>query len=147
MSFHNGEFFGSKSARLIQDLIRNGDLANVMKGRRCTDNADLFLADGIGIFFHLNQMTQKHICDHLNMKYVKSALTISKFYNMGEDIDHQLVAFLTLINLIAYNTLHALLFSIEQNGICDTPANHVHIKWLADKVCHPKVVTSLDIGG
>ena len=117
MSLYYCKFFGCKSAWLIQDFIRNTDLANVMKRRGCGNHPDLLLAQGISVIFLLNQLAKQHFCDCLNVQHMKSALPIAELHYMREDIDHQLAAFFSLVNLIRNNTGHSALLSSQKYGI------------------------------
>ena len=145
MPLHNSKFFSCQSARLVQNLIRNGNFTNIMKSRCRTDQPDLLFADSIRVLFFLYQMSQKHVCDHLNVQNMKPALAITKFYNMRENANHQLAALLSFVNLVRYNSCHSTLLRSQQNRIGRTSANHVSIKGLANKVCHSKIIASLNV--
>ena len=117
MPLHNCKFLSSQSAWFIQNLVRNGNLTNIMQRRSCTDQSNLFPAYIIWIILLLYQMTQKHICDHLDMENMKTTLTITELYDMRKNADHQLTTLLPLIYLVTYNICQPPLLSTQQNSI------------------------------
>ena len=102
MALHYIKFFRSKSARLVKDTVRNGDLAYIVKsgGGYYPEN----IAVGKIIFICLfDKMLEKKPCERLDMMNVHTTLTVAELNDMTKDIYHHAIVLFLCIDLLFNN--------------------------------------------
>ena len=79
------------------------------------------------------------------MQHMKTALTITKLYDIRQNLNHELIVVLLLHDLIRHHVRQFLLFC-KKNDRVDYPApNSPLVKRTADIVKSPQIIGPLDI--
>ena len=137
-------FFG-QAARLIQDLIRDHDLADIVQGRRRADEGDIALVQLVTVGL-AGQLMQQKIGQGADMQHMLPALAVAKFYYMAQDADHQHAVVLFFVDLIGHKAGEPLLFGVEHEHVLHPAHHHDPLERAADIICHAQIIGALDAG-
>ena len=131
--FHNVKFFFGQASGLVEDLLRDVDLADIMQRGRRADHGDIRRRQLVFVgFFH--QMVQNQLGGGVDMQNVRAAFAVAEFNDVAQDIDHQVVAFLVFVHLPCHQPHQLLLLGVKHQRVGDAAAHDGHIERAADKI-------------
>ena len=141
---HNLKLFLCQLAGLVDDLIRNTDLADIVQRGRTRDQLNILLRQRIAVGL-LHQTVQQHLGNGADVQHMRAALAVAELDNMAEDIDHQVADLLFFVNLLGGKPHQPLLFGSQYQRV-DHAAAHDHaVERAADIVGNAEVVRALDV--
>ena len=119
MAFHNLEFLFGEPARLVENTVRNGDLAYVMKNGSARYLIDFRLRKIIfGIHFaKLDKKLFGKAADSLN---VLSGFAVTKLYYIRKGFYHRLVNKIKLIYFFLKKRFKIVSVTVKFNNVIDT---------------------------
>ena len=146
VGFHDGEFLVREAARLVENFLVDGDLANVVKGGGRADYGDVRGGEVVAVRL-LDQLVQHQLRQGPDVKDMKAALAVSEFHNMAENVDQQAAALLVFVNLVRHHAHQALLLGVEQNGVDHPAVNNQRVEGPGDEVRDAQLIGPLDVAG
>lgn len=141
-----GKLFGGQAAGLVQDLLRDNDLADIVQRRSDADAGDIAFVQLIAVGL-LRQPVQKQIGQGADVQDMKSALTVAELHHMAQDADHQHAVVLFFVYLIGDKAGEPLLLGVQHEDILHPAYDHDPLEGTADIVCHTQIVGALNVGG
>ena len=141
---HDLKLFLCQLAGLVDDLIRNTDLADIVQRGRTRDQLNVLLRQRIAVGL-LHQTAQQHLGDGADVQHMRAALAVAELDNMAEDIDHQVADLFFFVNLLGGKPHQPLLLGGQYQRV-DHAAAHDHaVERAADIVGNAEVVRTLDV--
>ena len=135
VGLHHLKFLRRQPSRLIEDVIGDGDLANIVERRRRGDGADgLFRKVIFGIV--LRHLLQQHTGKAADTQHVLARLGAAVLDNGGEGIHHHLIGAADGLTLLRHGTLQLPAVEIGVDNDLQTAADHSGLIGLADHVGH-----------
>ena len=114
-----------------------------MQGRCQHDQISLHRGNLI-LFCLLFQLFQQHLGQNIDMMDMRRTLAVSEFYDLAQNIYHNLLASFFFLCLIRQNLHQPSLLCIQLNGIEHSITNDLGIKWSADIIRHPHLISLSD---
>ena len=151
VGLHHGKFLRGQLPRLIQNLLRDGDLADIMEGGSRFDQGDVLLGKVVGLRL-LYQPAEQQLRYAADAADMVAALMVAELHHMAENSHHQVAVFLFFPDLVGHQMHQPLLVGIELQGIFHAAAHNKGVEGAADivrnahGVCLLNGLTSL-IGG
>ena len=141
---HDLKLFLCQLAGLVDDLIRNTDLADIVQRGRTRDQLNVLLRQRIAVGL-LHQTAQQHLGDGADVQHMRAALAVAELDNMAEDIDHQVADLFFFVNLLGGKPHQPLLLGGQYQRV-DHAAAHDHaVERAADIVGNAEVIRALDV--
>ena len=146
VGLHRVKLFLRQFAGLVQNRLRDVDLADVVQRRRRADQRNI---GGVQIVFvgFPDQRAQQDAGRRLDVQHVQAALAVAELDDMAENVDHRRVAFLFFVDLLGHQPHQVLLLGVEHQGVDDAAVHNGHIKRAADVVSRAQIVGTLHIAG
>ena len=133
---HDRKFLRRQLAGLVQDLLRRGDLADVMQGGRRFDEVDILLGERIDVRLP-HQLAKQQLRNGTDAADMVSALVVAEFHHAAENSDHQIVVFLFFIDLRGNQVHQPLLVGVESEGIFYPVTHDKRVKGSMDEIRDP----------
>ena len=135
VGLHHLKFLRRQPSRLIEDVIGDGDLANIVECRRRGDGADGFFREVIfGVV--LRHLLQQHAGKAADTQNVLARLGAAVLDNGGEGIHHHLIGAANGLTLLRHGTLQLPAVEIGVDDDLQTAADHGGLIGLTDHVGH-----------
>ena len=116
MRLHDFKLFLREAARLIQDLSRNGYLADVMQRGSHGNRGNVRTGQCILLCF-FDQALQQHTRRRINIHDVKAALLVPELDDMGQHHDQQTRSLFILIDFALHDRAQLFLLDVEHDRI------------------------------
>ena len=146
MVLDDGKFFGGQASGLVQDLLRDNDLADIVQRRGGADAGDIAFVQLITIGL-LYQPVQKQVGQGADVQDMKPAFAVAELHHMAQDADHQHAVVLFFVHLISDKAGEPLLLSVQHEDILHPAQDHDALKRAADVVRYAQIVGALNVGG
>ena len=146
MVLDNGKLLGSQAAGLVQDLLRNDDLADIMQRRSGADEGDIAFVQLITVGL-LRQPVQKQVGQGADVHNMQPAFTVAELHHMAQDADHQHAVVLFFVHLIGNKAGEPLLLGVQHEDILHPAQDHNPLEGAADIVCHTQIIGTLNVDG
>ena len=143
---HDGELLLGEPAGLVEDLAGDGDLAHVVEGGGDADEVDVHRRQGIPVGLQ-HQPLEEQLREHPDMDDVLAALAVAELDDVAEDVDHQGILALFLVDLVGHHAHQLFLLGVEQGGVDHPAVDQQGVEGTGDKVRHPQLVGPLDVRG
>ena len=141
---HDLEFFLCQLAGLVDDLIRNADLADIVQRGRIGDQLNILLRQRIAVGL-LHQTVQQNLGDDADVQHMRAALAVAELDNMAEYIDHQVADLFFFVNLLGGKPHQPLLLGGQYQRVDHAAADDHAVERAADIVGNAEVVRVLDV--
>ena len=138
MGLHDFKLFLCKTSRLVKNLILNGNLADIVKGRGRSNDLYLFLIQPVlrTVPAHLLQKHPRKQADALD---VLSRLQASVLNDRRQGIHQHIIGFPQFPGLLAHHVFQIMFVKIEFNNIMYPPFDHMGLKGLDNDVGSPQI--------
>ena len=146
MVLDDGKLFGGQASGLVQDLLRDNDLADIMQRRGRADAGDIAFVQLIAVCL-LHQPVQKQVGQGTDVQDMKPAFAVAELHHMAQDADHQHAVVLFFVHLIGDKAGEPLLLSVQHEDILHPAQDHDALERAADVVRYAQIVGALDVGG
>ena len=146
MVLDNGKLFGGQASGLVQDLLRDDDLADIVQRRGGADAGDIAFVQLITIGL-LHQPVQKQVGQGADVQNMQPALAVAELHHMAQDADHQHAVVFFFVHLISDKAGEPLLLGVQHEDILHPAQHHDPLEGTADIVRYPQIVGALDVGG
>ena len=146
MVLDNGKLLGSQAAGLVQDFLRDDDLADIMQRRSGADAGDIAFVQLITVGL-LHQLMQKQVGQGADVQDMKPAFTVAELHHMAQNADHQHAVMLFFVHLIGNKAGEPLLLGVQHEDILHPAQDHDPLEGAADIVCHTQIIGTLNVGG
>ena len=146
MVLDNGKLLGGQAAGLVQDLLRDDDLADVVQRRGGADAGDIAFVQLVAVGL-LHQPVQKQVGQGADVQNMQPALAVAELHHMAQDADHQHAVMLFFVHLIGNKAGEPLLLGVQHEDILHPAQHHDPLEGTADIVRSPQIVGALDVGG
>ena len=135
VGLHHLKFLRRQPPRLIEDIIGDGDLANIVECRRRGDGADSFFRKVIfGVV--LRHLLQQDAGKAADTQHVLARLGAAVLDNGREGVHHHLIGAADGLTLLRHGTLQLPAVEIGVDNDLQTAADHGGLIGLADHVGH-----------
>ncbi len=141
---HDLELFRREFARFVQNLGRNGNLADVVQSGCVSDQTNVFARERIFVR-HLDELFEQHFGDRVYVKHVHAAFAVAEFHDMGKNFDHQRIVFLFLVNLRREHIGHFALFYGQQIVARNAVFYSALVERTADVIDRAQIVRAVDV--
>ena len=133
VGLHHLKFLRRQPSRLIEDIIGDGDLADIVERRRRGNGADSFFRKVIfGIV--LRHLLQQDAGKAADTQHVLARLGAAVLDNGGEGVHHHLIGAADSLALLRHGTLQLPAVEIGVDNDLQTAADHGGLIGLADHV-------------
>ena len=146
MGFHNGKLLGGEFARLIQNFLRDGDLADIVEGGGGADDGDVRLADVVAVGL-AQQGVEQGLGQDMYVAHMHTALAVAELHAVAEYVDHQAAALLLFVDLLGHHGGQPLLLGVEQNGVHHPAVDNERVKGTADEVGDAQLKGPFNVAG
>ena len=146
MVLDNGKFFGGQASGLIQDLLRDDDLADIVQRRGGADAGDIAFVQLITVSL-LHQPVQKQVGQGADVQNMQPALAVAELHHMAQNADHQHTVVLFFVHLIGHKAGKALLLCVKHERILHPAQHHDPLERAADVIGHAHIIGALDASG
>ncbi len=146
VGLHDPELLVGEAAGLVEDVLRDGDLADIVQGRGQADEADLLLGEGVLVGF-LGQAAQQQLGDLADAQHMQAALAVAELDDVAQNIHHQAALAVLLLDLLHHQAHQLFLFIVQQQGVDHPAVDDQRIEGAADKVRDAELEGPLDAGG
>ena len=93
--------FVGKPPGLVEDLLGNGNLADVVEGGGGADHGYVRRGEAV-LVRPAHQLRQQGLGEYVHMAHVHPALPVAELHDMAEYVDHQVAAPFLLIDLLRH---------------------------------------------
>ena len=145
MVLDNGKLLGSQAAGLVQDLLRDDDLADIMQRRSGADEGDIAFVQLIAVGL-LHQPVQKQVGQGADVQDMKPAFAVAELHHMAQDADHQHAVVLFFVHLIGNKAGEPLLLGVQHEDILHPAQHHDPLERTADIIRYTQIVGALYVG-
>ena len=145
MVLDDGKLFGGQAAGLVQDLLRDDDLADIVQRRGGADAGNIAFVQLIAVGL-LHQPVQEQIGQGADVQDMQPAFAVAELHHMAQDADHQHAVVLFFVHLIGDKAGEPLLLGVQHQDVLHPAQDHDPLEGAADIVCHTQIVGALDVG-
>ena len=145
MVLDNGKLLGSQTAGLVQDFLRNDDLADIVQRRGGADACDIAFIQLVAVGL-LHQPVQKQVGQGADVHNMKPALAVAELHHMAQDADHQHAVVLFFVHLIGDKAGEPLLLGVQHEDILHPAQHHDPLEGTADIIRYTQIVGTLYVG-
>ena len=146
MVLDDAKLLGGQAAGLVQDLLRDDDLADIVQRRGGADAGDIAFVQLIAVSL-LRQPVQEQIGQGADVQDMQPAFAVAELHHMAQDADHQHAVVLFFVHLICDKAGEPLLLSVQHEDILHPAQHHDPLEGAADIVRYAQIVGALDAGG
>ena len=146
MVLDDAKLLGGQAAGLVQNGLRDDDLADIVQRRGGADAGDIAFVQLITVGL-LHQLMQKQIGQGADVQNMQPAFTVAELHHMAQDADHQHAVVLFFVHLIGDKAGEPLLLGVQHQDVLHPAQDHDPLEGAADIVCHAQIVGALNVGG
>ena len=117
------------------DFLVDAHFADIVERRCGHDDLAFMRRDGIALRF-ADEGIQQHFRQQAEVAHVRAAFAVAGADDFADDFQHQAIAALLLVNLVAYLIAQAPLAGIELDGVADPLADDIGVERTGDVVAH-----------
>ena len=135
MRLHDNVLFFCQLAAFVEDFLVDAHFADIVERRCGHDDLAFMRREGIALRF-ADEGIQQHFRQQAEVAHVRAAFAVAGADDFADDFQHQAVAALLLVNLVAHLIAQAPLAGIELDGIADPLADDIGVERAGDVVAH-----------
>ena len=144
MGLHQFKFLSRQLPRLVEDVLRNGDLPHVMQGGGGGDGGNLGGGKARSCRL-IVQVVEDQFGKAADMTNVESTFPVAKLHDMAQYFDHQVALLFLFVHLLGHHVHQLLLLGIKENGVHHPLVNDQCVKGAADKIGGAEGIGSFDL--
>ena len=140
------ELFLGEPAGLVDDLVGDGDLADIVEGRGGAGQGDQLRGQvvPVGLF---GQGLQEHLRDRGDVEHMQAALAVTEFHDVAQDRDHQVLGLLLLVDLVGHDVFQPPLLGVQQDGVVHTLTDDLRVEGTGQEIGYAQLVGPADDRG